>query len=73
MDTQQQRRNYQSPYRSDIDYRFYEGRINHQSEDETPTAHKPTKKRPSSQSSPLDQKADMEMQQAPVAIQKEVA
>jgi len=72
MNTQQQRRNYQSFYRSDIDYRFYEKRINHQSENETSTAHKLIKKRLSSQSSSLDQKADMKMQQTSVAIQKKM-
>lgn len=44
-------------YISSCHSKFYERRINHQSEDETSTAYKPTKKRPSSQSSPLDQKA----------------
>jgi len=72
MNTQQQRRNYQSFYRSDIDYQFYERRINHQSENETSTAHKLIKKRSSSQFSSLDQKADMKMQQTSVAIQKKM-
>ncbi len=59
MDIPQQRWSHESPFRSkpDLHHRLYEGRTNHQSKDETPTAHKPTKKRPSSQSSPLDQKA----------------
>jgi hypothetical protein len=59
MNIQQQRWNYISPYRSKLnqDNRFYEECINHQSDDETSAAHKPTRKRPSSESSPLDQKA----------------
>ncbi len=59
MDIQQQRWSHESPFRSKLDlhHGLYEGRTNHQSKDETSTAHKPTKKRPSSQSSPLDQKA----------------
>jgi len=72
MNTQQQQRNYQSFYHSDIDYRFYEKRINHQSENETSTAYKLIKKRSSSQFSSLDQKADMKMQQTSVAIQKKM-
>ncbi len=58
-DIQQQRWNYISLYRSKLnqDYRFYEECTNHQSEDETSAAHKSTTKRPSSESSPFDQKA----------------
>ncbi|KAI4260731.1 MAG: hypothetical protein LQ352_000123 [Teloschistes flavicans] len=59
MDIQQQRWSHQSPFCSKIDlyHGFCEGRTNHQSKDEVPTAQKPTKKRPPSQFSPLGQKA----------------
>ena len=58
MDIQQQRWNHESPFRSKLDlhHGFDQGRTN-QSKEETPTAHIPTKKRPSSRSSPPDQKA----------------
>jgi len=59
MDIPQQRWSHESPFRSKLDLHqaLYEGRANHQSKDETPTAHKPNKTRPSSQSPRLDQKA----------------
>jgi len=59
MDVQQQRCNYQSPFRSKLDrqHRFYDGWADRQSEDKTPIPPQPTKKRILSQSSALDEKA----------------
>lgn len=59
MDVQQQRYNHQAPSGSklDLQHRSYDVWTDHQSQGEAPTPPKPTKKRASLQSSPLDEKA----------------